>query len=99
MGQDDRQQDRSGDAILTQLKAIVWAVVDEPDRELVDVGSITTETELASLPLDSLATIELMYSIEETFNISVTEDQTFELRTVGNVVEFIQEKQPSRAVG
>lgn len=89
--------DLSHEAILARLKQIVWAVIDDQDREHVELNSITAETELAVLPLDSLATIELLYSIEETFNIPMTDGQAFEMSSIGDVIQFIQEKQLSRA--
>ncbi len=98
MGHDTILQDFTHEAVLARLKQIVWTVIDEQERERVDTNSITDATDLAELPLDSLATIELMYAIEETFNISISEDQAFELRTVGNVIQFIQENQPSGVV-
>jgi acyl carrier protein len=98
MAHGDAEQTMTSDAILARLRDIVWRVVDEQDRERIDQAAITDQTELASLPLDSLATIELMYAIEETFNVSISEDQAFELHTVGNVIRFIQDQQPHRAM-
>lgn len=98
MAQTDIAQSLTDEAILARLRDIVWQVVDEQDRALIDPDAISDQTELASLPLDSLATIELMYAIEETFNVAISEDQAFELHTVGNVIRFIQEQQPYRAM-
>lgn len=90
--------DITEEAMLARLKEIVWTVIDEPDREAIDLDSITPATELIELPLDSLATVEMMYAIEETFNVSVSEEQAFELSTVGNVIQFIQNKRPTASV-
>ncbi len=90
--------DITQEAMLARLKQIVWTVIDEQDRETIDLDSITPATELIELPLDSLATVEMMYAIEETFNVSVSEEQAFELSTVGNVIQFIQNKRPSASV-
>jgi acyl carrier protein len=99
MANDTTRDDLSADLLLARLRQIVWNVIDERDRESVDIDSISAETELANLPLDSLATIELMYAIEETFNVSLTEEEAFELQTVGQVIQHIAGRRVVEAHG
>jgi acyl carrier protein len=75
---------------LPQLIDLLRRAIDEQDHSYVDFDSIHRGTELAALPLDSLATVELLYSIEETFNLTIPEQAAFHFRTVGDVLQFIQ---------
>lgn len=52
--------------------------------------SITKETLLTELNLDSLDIAELIMNIEDEFNITVDERES--LKSIGNVVEFIEKK-------
>ena len=76
--------------LIERLKQLMYQAIDEHDRELIDMDRITAETELATLPLDSLATIALIYEIEQAFDIAVLEEQAFEFQVVGDVVAYVQ---------
>lgn len=52
--------------------------------------SITKETLLTELNLDSLDIAELIMNIEDEFNITVDERES--LKSIGDVVEFIEKK-------
>ncbi len=71
--------------------------VDEEGREFVDIDCINADTPLAALMLDSLATVELMYGIEQAFGIHVSEDEAFEFQTVGDAMRYIREQVAIRA--
>ena len=53
--------------------------------------SITAQTPLTELNLDSLDIAELLMNIEDEFGITVDERES--LRTVGDVVSYIESKQ------
>lgn len=86
-------------ALLDQLKELVRRVVDEQDQELLDIDQITSATPLLSLPLDSLATIELLHGIEETFKIDVPEEAAFEFQTIGEIVHHIRSQLDAKQLG
>ena len=86
----------SQDHLLGQLRLLVGKVVAEEDRAMVDIDTITSETHLLSLPLDSLATMELMTAIEDTFKVYVPESKAFEFITVGDVISYVQTKLASK---
>ncbi len=44
------------------------------------------------LGLDSMATIELLYRIEEAFDLQIPDQDLPGLRTVGDVVRYVQQK-------
>lgn len=57
-----------------------------------DIDSITMETDIADdLGADSLDVVEMLMSIEDEFEIEIPDEQIENLKTVGQVVEYIQE--------
>jgi acyl carrier protein len=64
-------------------------------------AQLTPEAQLASLGVDSLGMIELLFQVEDRFGISLPDDKVPVLATVGDVVTFIDqllvELPPSRA--
>lgn len=44
------------------------------------------------LGLDSMATIELLYKIEEAFDLQIPDQDLTDLRTVGDVARYVQHK-------
>jgi len=44
------------------------------------------------LGADSLDTVELVMALEEEFGFEITDEEAEGMRTVGNVVEYIQDK-------
>lgn len=57
-----------------------------------DIDSITMETDIQDdLGADSLDVVEMLMSIEDEFELEIPDDQIENLKTVGSVVEYIQE--------
>ncbi len=57
-----------------------------------DADSITLETDIADdLGADSLDVVEMLMSIEDEFEIEIPDEKIETLKTVGQVVEYIQE--------
>lgn len=57
-----------------------------------DIESITLETDIAEdLGADSLDVVEMLMSIEDEFDIEIPDEKIEDLKTVGQVVEYIQE--------
>ncbi len=60
----------------------------------VDKTEVTEEANiLDDLGADSLDVVELVMSLEEAFDIKVPDDDAQKLRTVGDVVAYLQERQ------
>jgi acyl carrier protein len=51
--------------------------------------TITPEATLATLGLDSLSVLELMFKIEDRFGVKITEDTPTDLVHVSDVVRYI----------
>src|SRR5574342_182719 len=70
------------------LEKIVQALADYLKR---DAGSIQPSYHLRDdLGLDSMAVIELLYKIEETFNLQIPDQDLPGLTTVGAVAGYVQ---------
>lgn len=57
-----------------------------------DIDSITLETDIADdLGADSLDVVEMLMSIEDEFELEIPDEKIEGLKTVGQVVDYIQE--------
>ncbi len=76
------------------VKAGVARIIAE--QAMVDVGDITPETRLEDLGLDSLALVEVVFGVEETFDVSVPynandpSESEFKLDTVAEVIAGVE---------
>lgn len=69
---------------------IIQALADYLKR---DAASIKESHHLRDdLGLDSMAVIELLYKIEETFNIQIPDQDLPGLSTVGSVAAYVQQR-------
>jgi acyl carrier protein len=63
-----------------------------------DVSKIHLEDKLrADLGLDSLAMIELLFKVEEAFDLEIPNDDLSKITTVGDVVAYVEERLGSAA--
>lgn len=70
------------------VSQIIQALADYLKR---DAASIAEKHHLRDdLGLDSMAVIELLYKIEETFNIQIPDQDLAALSTVGSVATYVQ---------
>jgi len=59
----------------------------------VDISEVNEEKSfIDDLNADSLDLTELIMTLEEKFNIEISDEQAENLKTVGNVISFIKEK-------
>ena len=62
----------------------------------VDAARIQPETRFGEdLDADSLDLYELVMELEDTYGISVTEEEAAGIETVGDAVEFVLQRQPA----
>src|SRR5262245_20230910 len=57
---------------------------------MVDPSRIRPETKLSELGVDSLARIECVFSIEDTFLVEICESDLWKLRTVQDIIEAVE---------
>ena len=64
------------------------------DQLDADAETITMETDIAAdLGADSLDVVELIMSLEDEFALEVPDEQIEGIKTVGDLVNFIQSQQ------
>jgi acyl carrier protein len=72
------------DARLQQLKTVI------AEQLGVDESKITSDAEFAKdLGADSLALVELMWTLEEEFKIDIPDEIALELTTVGKAYDYV----------
>lgn len=59
----------------------------------VDTADITLETSFDDLNADSLDVVELIMALEEEFDIEIPDEDAEKIKTVGDAVDYIKEKQ------
>ena len=57
-----------------------------------DVGVLTMTTTFEDMALDSLDAVQVIMAIEEAFDIEIADEDVVGLRTVGQLVEYIESK-------
>lgn len=78
------------DEIYSKLKTMLSKQVK---KRSFDIDSLTPETDLDSLGLDSLDKAELIINIEDEFDLpEVSQDEMMEIKTVKDVKDLIERK-------
>jgi acyl carrier protein len=74
--------------IASRVKAIIVDKLGVDESQVTESASFTTD-----LGADSLDTVELLMDFEKEFNISIPEDQSNSIATVGDAIKYIEENQ------
>ncbi len=56
----------------------------------VEEGELTMDTSFEDLDADSLDIVELVMALEEEFNLEISDDEVEKIKTVGDVVRYIE---------
>ena len=59
----------------------------------VDADEVSLETSFDDLNADSLDVVELIMALEEEFDIEIPDEDAEKIKTVGDAVNYIKEKQ------
>ena len=62
------------------------------DKLSIEKKRITTESTLADLGADSLDLVEIIMKMEEQFGIEINDEDAENMNTIGQVVDYIQQK-------
>ncbi len=74
--------------VLEKVKAILSAQFD------VDEDTITPETNIMEdLGADSLDVVDMLMSLEDEFDVEISDEEIEKLQTVAQVVAYIEENQ------
>lgn len=74
--------------VFEKVKSIVADQLDVEEEKVVAEASITED-----LGADSLDVVDLVMSIEEEFDIEIPDDAVEEIKTVGDIVKYIENHQ------
>lgn len=77
--------------VMSKLQAVIAKASPKP----VDWKSVTSETTIASIGFDSLSMLDLIYDIQQGFEVEFDAEQMAGVRTVGDLVRFLASKKPS----
>lgn len=73
--------------VFDKVKKIIVDQLDVEEDKVTEAASITDD-----LGADSLDVADLVMSFEEEFDIEIPDDQVEKIKTVGDIVKFIEEK-------
>ena len=74
--------------ITSRVKAIIADKLDVEETEVTPEASFTND-----LGADSLDTVELIMAFEEEFDIEIPDEDAQKIKTVKDVMEYIEAKQ------
>ena len=75
---------------MTTLEKITKLLAEQLN---IDVTKITTESKvIEDLGADSLDVVEMLMTLEDEFNITVSDEESVALKTVGDIVNLIDAK-------
>lgn len=71
---------------------VVSAIESELERLYPEAGPFSEETDLtADVPMDSAASMEMVFTLEETFDVSLPLDQLGDTRTVRDLARLVMQ--------
>lgn len=73
--------------IFEKVKDILMDQLDCEEEKVTLEASITDD-----LGADSLDIVDLVMSLEEEFDVEIPDDQVENIKTVGDIVKYIEEK-------
>ncbi len=72
--------------VFDKVKSIIVDQLDVDEDKVTEAASITED-----LGADSLDVVDLVMSFEEEFGIEIPDEQVEKIKTVGDIVNFIEE--------
>ena len=83
--------------ILVGLRAAIADTLDGVDLARIDLDTVHAGTPMLSLPVDSLALMQIVTSVEDRFRVYIPEDKAYSFTTIGELVDFVHEKTAAKA--
>lgn len=75
-------------AVFDKVKELISEQLDVKADDITEASSIQDD-----LGADSLDVVDLVMALEDEFEIEIPEDQVENIKTVGDIVKFIEDKQ------
>ncbi len=64
--------------------------MQQSTQEAVDWDSVTLETDIGTLGFDSLSILDLIYDVQQEFDLEFEAEELIGVRTVGELVGFLE---------
>ena len=77
----------SHEEIVKQVKDIIVDKLGAEESEVTETANFTND-----LGADSLDVVEMLMTLEDEFNVTVTDEESVNLKTVGDIVKLIDSK-------
>ena len=75
--------------IFEKVKDLIADQLDVDDKNSIAMESSITD----DLGADSLDVVDLVMALEDEFSVEIPEDQVENIKTVGDIVKYIEDKQ------
>ena len=75
--------------IFSKVKSLIVEQLD------VDEEKVTKETTFEDIDADSLDVVELVMALEEEFDLEIADEEVENIKTVGDIVSYIEGKTAS----
>ena len=72
---------------MNTIETLQQAIKKELGR---DLGTLTKDTSFEELALDFLDVVQIVMAIEEAFDIEIDDDDVENLKTVGQLLDYIE---------
>lgn len=76
------------DDVMEELKNLMKSA----SREKVDWDQVTEASTIESLGFDSLTVLDLIYDIQQAFDLEFDAEELVDVRTVGQLGDFLHQK-------
>ena len=74
-------------AVADKVKELIAQQLNKPVEEITEEKEVVKD-----LGADSLDVVEMLMSLEEEFNITVPEEDAVNIKTVGDIINVIEQK-------
>ena len=75
--------------IFEKVKDLIADQLDVADKDNISEASSITD----DLGADSLDVVDLVMALEDEFSVEIPEDEVENIKTVGDIVKYIEDKQ------
>lgn len=66
--------------------------MQDSTQETIDPAAVTEQSEITSLGFDSLSLLDLIYDVQQAFELDFEAEQLTSVKTVGDLVSFLEEQ-------